>query len=375
MQDLDDPYQLDPSAINGSNDDGIVIPAEVQDYINRQFQYGFIYHWDPNPYYGSDDDDFVGTFHPEYLGLRDKIQDASNGQTILIYDYVFEMRPNYQPVELIHNQYQLIRELGRGAFGITYLGLDTVNNRQVAVKIIDLTKLKSRGYSQQLVANEIEALSELSHNGVSDYIVKYYASFEEVHHGVNSMIIISEYIDGINLLDYIRRAEIEPTVMWPLYLQLLLGLNGIHQRGYVHRDIKPDNIMLTSDHKIKYIDFWLACMQECKIDACINNCGGAHGAVAYTPEEIINGTRPLTFDAFRSQDIWALSLTMYQMANRGRMPDEIFSHYDLDRDGRTNDFLQQLIVKDWHHRPSVSDAIHLLTNIILQRVWTSTPTH
>jgi len=78
-----------------------------------------------------------------------------------------------------------------------------------------------------------------------------------------------------------------PNILWPLFLQLLLGLNFIHNKGYSHRDIKPNNILITKDYTIKYIDFGIACLAECRVSECTNICGGINGTLNYMPPEFL----------------------------------------------------------------------------------------
>jgi len=292
--------------------------------------------------------------------------------------------------------YQIGQELGRGTFGVTYLGYDAINGRQVAVKTIDINKSREMGADLDSINEEINTLKEISGDNCSKYLACYYESFQDSFNGVDTMFIISEYINGGSLTDFIRNnnGSIPPSVLWSLYLQLLLGLRFIHERGYAHRDIKPDNILITEDYTIKYIDFGLACLQQCRVMSCTNTCKGTPGTLLYMPPEFFNGTHEDSVSASKAHDVWALALVMFELAHGLNIyPFQIFtpdgsavlsneqmmaniaqaptfsSNYTLD-DGRTNIFLNSLLIQNWHSRPTVEIAQDILNDQVLAKVWT-----
>jgi serine/threonine protein kinase len=292
--------------------------------------------------------------------------------------------------------YEIKRELGRGTFGVTFLAYDILNARNVAVKTIDINKSKQLGADLTSIKEEVQTLNDLSTGDGAKYIAQYYDSFLDELGSVPTIFIISEYVDGSSLTSFIEEnaPNVPPKLLWDLYLQLFLGLKHIHDSGYAHRDIKPDNILITKDLRIKYIDFGLACLAKCKMDMCTNKCRGRPGTIYYMPPEFFNGTFKPSLESAKAHDIWSLTMVLWELTNglykfpyqlvgdNGRILDDdqltksitrpiYSSNYQLD-DGTVNDFLNYLVVVDWQARPSIDDIITISSQIIKSSVLTGT---
>ena len=293
--------------------------------------------------------------------------------------------------------FEISKILGKGTYGVTYLGYDTVNNRSVAIKTIDIAKSIQLGSTLQNIQEEIDSLRTLSSDEGSKYVSKYYNTFRDIFNGVDTMFIISEFIDGESLESFIKRGngKISPSTLWPIMLQLILGLRSIHIKGYAHRDIKPQNVLITKDLQIKYIDFGLTCTEVCRIEGCDNACDGSRkvGTFEYMPPEVHNGISRPNIKGAQAQDIWALTMLFYELcdgylkypfeimlADPQRLPDATILQnmmrapaflvdYSLDGDKRTANYLDEIIEVNELNRPTINNVLFLMLDRILSKPW------
>lgn len=287
-------------------------------------------------------------------------------------------------------QYQLIKELGRGAFGVTFLAINRSTGQKVAVKAIDIQKSTERGGDLRLIQDEIETLKYLAsdHKAGSKYLAKYYDTFKGHLDDIETIFIVSEYIDGQDLYGFLNTFPrgIPSNILWPIFTQLLLGLKYIHDNGYAHRDLKPENILITKNNEIKYIDFGLACLQKCRQEACENTCTTQSGTVLYTPPEFYKGDYRITLDTEKAHDIWSLGVVMYELTfGKEKYPFEItngtsqlgqniaqapiFRYQYRGDDGRTLIYLKQMLINNINRRPTVGQCLYLLLDQILAKIW------
>jgi serine/threonine-protein kinase len=153
-------------------------------------------------------------------------------------------------------RYKVLKEIGRGAMGVVYLGKDPTIQRFVAIKTMRLDEIDDADKLQEVKARffrEAESTGRLSHPN----IVTIYDAGEEHDLGYIAM----EVLEGTTLKQWSRKPNLMPLEkLIPTLATVAEALDYAHQQGVVHRDIKPANIMLTKDQVVKVMDFGIAKM-------------------------------------------------------------------------------------------------------------------
>ena len=203
----------------------------------------------------------------------------------------------------LDGRYEITELIGVGGMANVYRGRDIMENRIVAVKILKSEYSENEEFVRRF-RNESKAIAVLSHPN----IVKIY----DVGYENNMQYIVMEYIDGITLKEYIEQ---QGMLKWRdcvhFTIQILRALQLAHDRGIVHRDIKPQNVMLLSDGSIKVMDFGIA-----RFSREVENTDSEKtmGSVHYVSPEQASGTR-----TDERSDIYSVGVMMYEMLT-GRKP-------------------------------------------------------
>jgi len=197
-------------------------------------------------------------------------------------------------------RYEITGELGRGAMGVVYKGVDPTIHRTVAIKTLPLSELDEEdvGAIKQRFFREAESAGRLNHPN----IVAIYDAGEE--HDL--AYIAMEYLSGENLVHYTREANLLPLrYVLDIIAQVASALDYAHGKSVVHRDIKPANIMLLKETKeIKVTDFGIARI----ISSSKTKTGVVLGTPSYMSPEQVNGRK-----VDGRSDIFSLGIVMYEM--------------------------------------------------------------
>ena len=197
----------------------------------------------------------------------------------------------------LDGRYEITELIGVGGMAEVYKGIDVIDNKTVAIKILKKEFAEKEEFLRRF-RNESKAIAVLSHPN----IVKIY----DVGFSEKIQYIVMEYIDGITLKEYI---EEEKVLTWKdtvhFVIQILRALQHAHDKGIVHRDIKPQNIMMFTDGTIKVMDFGIAKFASEQGKTATDQ---AIGSVHYISPEQASGS---VTDA--KSDIYSVGAMMYEM--------------------------------------------------------------
>lgn len=204
--------------------------------------------------------------------------------------------------QFLDNRYELLEVIGSGGMAVVFKAMCHRLNRFVAVKIMR-EELASNEEFRARFRSESKSVAMLSHPNI--------VSVYDVSHSRSGEYIVMELVDGITLKQYLRGKS---GLSWKETLhfstQIAKALSHAHSRGLVHRDIKPQNIMVVQDGMIKVADFGIANLEK-EIPA---SKGEAIGSVHYISPEQAKG---LPVDC--RSDIYSLGIVMYEMLT-GKLP-------------------------------------------------------
>lgn len=197
----------------------------------------------------------------------------------------------------LDGRYEITELIGEGGMAEVYKGVDVIDNKSVAIKILKKEYAENEEFLRRF-RNESKAIAVLSHPN----IVRIY----DVGFSEQLQYIVMEYIEGITLKEYI---EEEQVLTWKdtvhFVIQILRALQHAHDKGIVHRDIKPQNIMMFDDGTIKVMDFGIAKFAREEGKTATDQ---AIGSVHYISPEQAGGS---VTDA--KSDIYSVGAMMYEM--------------------------------------------------------------
>ena len=216
------------------------------------------------------------------------------------------------------SHYRILEKLGAGGMGEVYLAEDMKLGRKVAIKVLseEFTTNKDRLHRFE---QEASAASNLNHPNI--------LTIHEVGTDEGRHYIATEFIDGVTLRRKMAAAQLETSEILDIAVQVASALEEAHTAGIVHRDIKPDNIMVRRNGYVKVLDFGLAKLTE-TVDRSPSDGEASTRVMVHTDAGVVMGTshymspeqaRGKPVDA--RSDIWSLGVVIYEMI-AGRTPFE-----------------------------------------------------
>ncbi|CAD5213749.1 unnamed protein product [Bursaphelenchus okinawaensis] len=232
---------------------------------------------------------------------------------------VVDQRTNDKYIQL--NQYRLMEEIGQGSYGIVKLAYNQEDHNLYAMKVLDKAKLlknfacfrppparKNRATSAVhrdpliLINKEIAILKKLRHPNIVTLV-------EVVDDPSDKYLyMVFEYVERRTLLELPTEHPLDEETAWKYFRDTVKGLEYLHYQKIVHRDIKPQNLLLSEANQVKIADFGVSCEFE-GIDAFLSGTAGTPAFMA--PEALIEDSSQ--FYSGRAQDIWSLGITLYAL--------------------------------------------------------------
>jgi len=200
-------------------------------------------------------------------------------------------------MERINERYEVIRPLGEGGMANVYLAQDTILNREVAIKVLR-GEMATDALALLRFQREANAAATLSHPNI--------VTIYDVGNDKNKHYIVMEYIKGQTLKQLLgRRGALHVAEAVYVMKQLTSAVQAAHEKGIIHRDIKPQNVMIKDDGTIKITDFGIAMAQDA-LQLTISDA--VMGSVHYLAPELARG------EAAKAQsDIYSLGIVFYEL--------------------------------------------------------------
>lgn len=215
---------------------------------------------------------------------------------------------------IVNNRYQIRNTLGIGGMSVVFRAYDLLEDREVSLKVLRADRLGDKE-SRRRFYNESRAIALMSHPNI--------VNVHDVNFEGRLQYIVMEYVDGVTLKDRMdQKGALTPEETIHYLRQILSALSHAHERGVVHHDIKPENILLLSDATVKVTDFGIASVPSFESDSMTDE---AVGSVHYISPEQARGDV-----TDNKSDLYSVGVMMYAMLT-GKLPFDAPSPVEVAR--------------------------------------------
>lgn len=205
--------------------------------------------------------------------------------------------------KILAGRYRLVEKIGEGGMAIVYRAIDQNTGHSVAIKMLKPELSQDADYVSRF-QREAEAASKMTHHNIVNLL--------DVGMDGNNRYLVMEYVQGITLKQLIQqRGRLSPTTAAQITIRILSALEHAHANGIIHRDIKPQNILVASDGHIKVADFGIARIAN---SYTLTRNDSVMGTVYYYSPEQASAMK-----VGATSDIYSVGVAMYEMLT-GRVP-------------------------------------------------------
>jgi len=194
-------------------------------------------------------------------------------------------------------QYEILEQIGEGGMGTVYKAKDTKLDRFVALKFLP-SQIATTEDEKARFIQEAKAASAMNHPNI--------CTIYDIQEDEGKLFIVMEYIDGVTLKDNTQTLSDKKILEYSA--QIAEGLAAAHEKGIVHRDIKPDNIMIRKDGIVQIMDFGLAKLYTDSNVSRLTKAGTTMGTMGYMSPEQVQG-----LDVDHRTDIFSLGVVLYEL--------------------------------------------------------------
>ena len=198
---------------------------------------------------------------------------------------------------IIAGRYEFVKYLGGGGMSNVYLAKDKILNRDVAVKVINIPPYEKEKAVERF-EREVQNTTILSHSNVVNVL--------DVEEDDNCYYLVMEYIEGPTLKEYLcKEGKLSADEAVEMTLQILKGISHAHHHRIIHRDIKPQNILMTKNGTLKILDFGIA---RALSETALTETNHVMGSVQYLSPEQAKGQ-----STDESSDIYSIGIVLYEL--------------------------------------------------------------